>query len=192
MTDQMKEKETTVMEEENENVAEQEVLAEMNNEKDSNEVGVQEEQDEVSQLKQTIEELQNRLLRTQADFENFRKRTRVEKEELAKYATAKLVESLLPAIDNFERAIDSSKDSQNLDLFLQGVEMVYRQIEQVLTQEGLEKIEAVGQPFNPEIHQAVMQVETDEFDSGIVVEELQKGYKLKEKVIRPSMVKVNA
>ncbi|GBF10125.1 MULTISPECIES: nucleotide exchange factor GrpE [Tepidibacillus] len=192
MTDQMKEKETTVMEEENENVAEQEVSAEMNNEKDSNEVGVQEEQDEVSQLKQTIEELQNRLLRTQADFENFRKRTRVEKEELAKYATAKLVESLLPAIDNFERAIDSSKDSQNLDLFLQGVEMVYRQIEQVLTQEGLEKIEAVGQPFNPEIHQAVMQVETDEFDSGIVVEELQKGYKLKEKVIRPSMVKVNA
>ncbi|KXG44998.1 molecular chaperone GrpE [Tepidibacillus decaturensis] len=188
----MKEKETTVMEEENENVAEQEVSAEMNNEKDSNEVGVQEEQDEVSQLKQTIEELQNRLLRTQADFENFRKRTRVEKEELAKYATAKLVESLLPAIDNFERAIDSSKDSQNLDLFLQGVEMVYRQIEQVLTQEGLEKIEAVGQPFNPEIHQAVMQVETDEFDSGIVVEELQKGYKLKEKVIRPSMVKVNA
>ncbi len=151
-----------------------------------------EEVDEVSELKRTIEDIQNRLLRSQADFDNYRKRTIAEKNELAKYASAKLIESLLPAIDNFERAISSSNDANNIESFIKGVEMVYRQIEDILTKEGLEAIETVGQAFNPELHQAVMQVETDEYESGVNVEELQKGYKFKGKIIRPSMVKVNA
>ena len=151
-----------------------------------------EENDSEEKLKQTVEELQNRLLRSQADFENYKKRTRIEKEEIAKYSSAKIIESLLPAYDNLERALQSSNETNNFESLVQGVDMVFRQIRDALAQEGLETIEAVGHPFNPELHQAVMQVETDEYDSGIVVEELQKGYKLKEKVIRPSMVKVNA
>ncbi|TCS83745.1 nucleotide exchange factor GrpE [Tepidibacillus fermentans] len=153
---------------------------------------IEQTDDEVNTLKQTIDELQNKLLRVHADFDNFRKRTRLEKEETAKYAAARLVEALLPAYDNLQRAVSSSKETQNFESLVQGIEMVYRQIEQVLNQEGLQPIEAVGQPFNPELHQAVMQVQTDEYESGVVVEELQKGYKFKDKVLRPSMVKVNA
>lgn len=147
---------------------------------------------EIEQLKLINDELQNRLLRVQADYDNFKKRTIKEKEELAKYATAKLVESLLNAVDNFERALQASNESRNYDSLIQGVEMVYRQLGDALAKEGLAPIEAIGQPFNPEFHQAVMQVETDQYESGYVVEELQKGYIFKGKVIRPSMVKVNA
>ena len=150
------------------------------------------EQDEVSLLNKQIEELQNRILRIQADFDNYKRRTKQEKDELGKYANTKLIEALLPTYDNFDRAIQSALDTQNLESFLQGVQMIYKQVEDVLAKEGLEPIEAVGRPFNPEFHQAIMQVETDEFESGVVVEELQKGYKVKDRVIRPSMVKVNA
>ena len=148
--------------------------------------------DELTLLKQENENLQNRVLRVQADFDNFRKRSRIEKEETAKYAVSGLVESLLPTFDNFERALQASNDSKDFDSLVQGVEMVYRQLYETLSKEGLEPIEAKGTPFNPELHQAVMQVEEEGFESGIVVEELQKGYKYKGKVIRPAMVKVNA
>jgi len=150
------------------------------------------EMNEVDELKKANEDLEKRLLRSIADFENYKKRTKVEKEDLAKYANARLIGEILPIIDNFKRAIDSSHESKNFDSLIEGVEMVYRQLEELLKKEGLEAIEAVGKPFNPEFHQAVMQVEMDDYESGVVVEELQKGYKLKEKVIRPSMVKVNA
>lgn len=147
--------------------------------------------DPLEQLRVVAEENNQRYLRTQADFENFRRRTRVEKEELAKYASAKLLEQLVPVLDNFERALTVSKDSNDYDSFAKGVDMIFRQFEQVLTQEGLSPIEAVGQPFNPEFHQAIMQVESEEHEEGIVVEEIQKGYKLKDKVLRPAMVKVS-
>ncbi|WP_339063751.1 nucleotide exchange factor GrpE [Tepidibacillus marianensis] len=182
MTENMKDQTTTVTE-----VTENEETLE-----DTVQTQSEERPDELNLLQQTIEELQNKLVRTHADFDNFRKRTRIEKEETAKYGGAKIVEALLPAFDNLERAIFSAKETQNLDSLIQGVEMVYRQIEQVLNQEGLQAIDSVGQEFNPEVHQAVMQVQTDEYESGIVVEELQKGYKFKDKVIRHSMVKVNA
>lgn len=147
--------------------------------------------DPLEELRVVAEENNQRYLRTQADFENFRRRTRVEKEELAKYASAKLLEQLVPVLDNFERALTVSKDSTDYDSFAKGVDMIFRQFEQVLTQEGLSPIEAVGQPFNPEFHQAIMQVESEEYEEGIVVEEIQKGYKLKDKVLRPAMVKVS-
>jgi molecular chaperone GrpE len=147
--------------------------------------------EEWNDLKQQVDENQNRFLRAQADLDNFRRRTRLEREELVKYASAKLVEALLPALDNLERAIHASKQNSDMESLTKGVEMVFRQMEQTMVQEGLQAIEAVGQPFNPEHHQAVMQEEVEGTESGIVVEELQKGYMLKDKVIRPSMVKVS-
>ncbi|OXM86129.1 nucleotide exchange factor GrpE [Paenibacillus rigui] len=150
------------------------------------------EQQEIEQLKQQADEHYQRLLRAQADFDNFRRRTRQEKEEFAKYASLKVVEQLLPVVDNFERALAAGKDSNDYDALLKGVDMIFRQLDQVLAAEGLKPMEAVGQPFNPEYHQAIMQVESDEHEEGIVVEELQKGYLLKDKVLRPAMVKVSS
>lgn len=142
-------------------------------------------------LQAKADEYQQRFLRAQADFENFRRRTRIEKVEAAKYRAASLIEQLLPVLDNFERAIATSKDTQDFEGLLKGIEIVYRQILQALEQEGLEHIVAEGEPFNPEFHEAVVQVESEEHEEGIVVEEIQKGYILKDKVLRASMVKVS-
>ncbi|KIL38280.1 molecular chaperone GrpE [Gordoniibacillus kamchatkensis] len=146
---------------------------------------------QMEELRKLAEENYQRFLRAQADFDNFRRRARQEKEDFAKYASLKLIEQLLPVVDNFGRAIAASKENRDFDALLKGLDMTYRQLDQVLSQEGLAPIEAVGQPFNPELHQAVMQVESEEHEEGIVVEELQKGYMLKDKVIRPAMVKVS-
>ncbi|WP_223067248.1 nucleotide exchange factor GrpE [Paenibacillus caui] len=147
---------------------------------------------ELEQLRAEAEEHKQRLLRVQADYDNFRRRTQKEKEELGKYASAKLVGELLPVFDNFDRALAAAKPEQGeQSSFVKGVEMIFRQFEGVLKAEGLTPMETVGQPFNPEYHQAIMQVESDEYEEGIVVEELQKGYLLKDKVIRPAMVKVS-
>ncbi|OAS13721.1 nucleotide exchange factor GrpE [Paenibacillus oryzisoli] len=146
---------------------------------------------ELEQARVQAEENYQRLLRVQADFDNFRRRARAEKEDFAKYASVKLIEQLLPIVDNFDRALSSSKETKDFDALVKGLDMTYRGLDQVLSAEGLKPIEAVGQPFNPEFHQAVMQVESEEHEEGIVVEELQKGYILKDKVIRPAMVKVS-
>ncbi|CAM2832756.1 nucleotide exchange factor GrpE [Paenibacillus sediminis] len=151
----------------------------------------QNENAEIESLRALVEEHQQRQLRTQADFDNFRKRTLKEKEELAKYASMKLITELLPVVDNFERALASSGSSTDLQSFTKGVEMIFRQLEGVLAAEGLSAMQTVGEPFNPEFHQAIMQVESEEYEEGIVVEEVQKGYMLKDKVLRPAMVKVS-
>ncbi|WP_373426165.1 nucleotide exchange factor GrpE [Paenibacillus radicibacter] len=146
---------------------------------------------EIEQLRALADENYQKYLRTQADFDNFRRRARLEKEDFAKYASSKVIEGLIPVLDNMERAIAASKESQDLDGLVKGIDMVFRQFDSVLLQEGLTAIESVGQPFNPDFHQAIMQVESDEYEEGYVVEEVQKGYKLKDKVIRPAMVKVS-
>jgi molecular chaperone GrpE len=146
---------------------------------------------QLEELKKQADDNYQRYLRAQADFDNFRRRARQEKEDFAKYASLKLIEQLLPVVDNFGRALAASKDNRDYDALVKGLDMTYRQLDQVLVQEGLSPIETLGQPFNPELHQAVMQVESDEHGEGIVVEELQKGYMLKDKVIRPAMVKVS-
>jgi len=145
----------------------------------------------IAELEKLAEEGQQRFLRAQADFDNYRRRTVKEKEELAQYATTKLLGQLLPVVDNFERALAASKEGGDYEALAKGVDMIFRQLGQLLEQEGLKPIEAVGQPFNPEFHQAIMQVETDEYEEGIVVEEVQKGYMVKDKVLRPAMVKVS-
>ncbi|MFF2887792.1 nucleotide exchange factor GrpE [Paenibacillus sp. NPDC057967] len=144
-----------------------------------------------AELEKQAEESQQRYLRVQADFDNFRRRTMKEKEELAQYASMKLIEQLLPVVDNFERAIAASSANSDYESLAKGVDMIFRQLSQTLDSEGLKPINAVGEPFNPEFHQAIMQVESDEYGEGIVVEEVQKGYMLKEKVLRPAMVKVS-
>ncbi|MBG9734149.1 nucleotide exchange factor GrpE [Paenibacillus alvei] len=146
---------------------------------------------ELAKAKAEAEDYQQRYLRAQADFDNFRRRTLKEKEDFAKYASAKLVTELLPVLDNFERALATEQASSEAESFIKGVDMIFRQLGQVLEQEGVKPMEAVGQPFNPEFHQAVMTVDTDEYEEGVVVEELQKGYMLKDKVLRPAMVKVS-
>ena len=143
------------------------------------------------ELEQKLEESQHRLLRLQADYENLRRRSKQDKEADAKYRSQRLAEELLPAMDNFERALNTTTVSEDADSLKQGMEMVYRQLKAALSQEGIEAIETVGQPFDPHYHQAVMQVELEDYDKNVVVEELQKGYKLKDRVIRPAMVKVN-
>jgi molecular chaperone GrpE len=142
-------------------------------------------------LQELAEEAQARALRVQADFDNFRRRTQKEKEELAQYATSKLVAELLSVLDNFERALATAPGNAESEAFTKGINMIFRQLEGVLKTEGLTAMETVGQPFNPEYHQAIMQVESEEHEEGIVTEEVQKGYLLKDKVLRPAMVKVS-
>jgi molecular chaperone GrpE len=146
---------------------------------------------EIDTLKNKLEEADNRYLRLQADFDNFRRRTRLDMAANEKYRAQKLITDLLPAIDNFERALKMEADSEQTKVLLQGMEMVYRGLLEALKNEGVEPIEAAGKEFDPHLHQAVMQVEDANFGSNVVVEEFQKGYMLKDRVIRPSMVKVN-
>ena len=135
-----------------------------------------------------LAEKENRYLRLQADFENFRRRTRQEKEELAAVVTQNLLEDLLPFLDNFERAL--AAENSDAESLRAGVEMMYKQLVEALKKEGLEYIETKDKPFDPNFHQAVMRVEDAEKEDGTIVAELQKGYMVKGRVIRPSMVQV--
>src|SRR5690606_17098895 len=128
--------------------------------------------------------------RLKAEFDNFRKRTQREKEEISKYAAERIILSLLPVIDNFERAIESTANNKDFESFSQGVNLIFRQLYKVLEDEGLKAIEAVGQQFDPNLHEAMMKEESDQ-EENIVLEEFQKGYFLKDKVIRFSKVKVS-
>lgn len=164
--------------------AESEAVAEENVETNPEDTRIQE-------LEAKLQEAENRYLRLQADFDNSRRRARIDLEATQKYRAQSLITNLLPALDNFERALQVEADNDQTKSLLQGMDMVYRSLTEALKSEGLEVIEAVGNEFDPHIHQAVMQVEDPNFDSNTVVEEFQKGYRLKDKVIRPSMVKVN-
>lgn len=146
---------------------------------------------ELEALQKKYDELNDRYLRLHADLENFKRRSRQEQAAVAKYRAQDLLTELLPVIDNFERALQVEATEKEAVAIKQGVEMVYRQFETALKGEGLETIEAVGKVFDPFVHQAIMQVKEEGFESGMVVEELQKGYQYKDRVLRPSMVKVN-
>ncbi|WP_249871050.1 nucleotide exchange factor GrpE [Oceanobacillus saliphilus] len=145
---------------------------------------------EIQALKDEKDEIYNRLLRLQAEFDNFKKRSQKEKEAARKYKSEDLINELLPAIDNFERALQVEVTEANASLF-DGITMVYRQVQDALKSQGVEIIETEGEIFDPTVHHAVMQVEDDEIEPNTVVEELQKGYMLKDRVVRPAMVKVN-
>ncbi|MDQ0416237.1 molecular chaperone GrpE [Croceifilum oryzae] len=152
---------------------------------------IEQAQVQMKELHQKAEEHQQNYLRALADLENYRRRARKEKEDVLKYASVPLVESLLPVLDNFERALDAADGNQDVKVLQEGIEMVYRQFLQALSKSGLTLIEAVGKPFNPHEHNAVMQVEMNEVEPGTIVEELQPGYKFSDRIIRPSMVKIS-
>lgn len=145
---------------------------------------------QVGQLEKQNQELLAASQRTQADFDNFRRRTRQEKEDLSKYAAEQLLGAMLPVLDNFERALTANRNAKDINAVITGVEMIFRQFSDTLQREGLSPIECLGQEFDPNLHNAVMQVETDEQPDNSIVEVLQKGYQLHGKVIRPAMVKV--
>lgn len=136
-----------------------------------------------------IAQVREQMLRVQADFDNFRKRTRQEKEELQQYATRKVFADLLPVMDNFDRAL-SALGGQEATEIRTGMEMVQRQLLSVLENGGVKPMVAIGERFDPNMHEGVMQVPADGQDVGVVVQELQKGYWLHEKVLRPAMVAV--
>ena len=137
-----------------------------------------------------IEALKASELRIRADFDNFRRRTNEENAKRVKFASQSVVEKLIPLLDNFERALQVEATSEDAKQIQAGVDMIHRQLVDVLNGEQVEAIDAVGQPFDPNYHQAVMQEPSDEFESGTVTMELQKGYTMHGRVIRPSMVKV--
>lgn len=172
-----------------------EETVENQNEKNDEGKSQVEEQEELRELleakTQEYDALVNRYQRLQADFDNYKKRSRKELEDMAKYGAEKLVLGLLPVLDNFSRALEAAPQEGEVGKYMSGMDMIYRQWLDVLKSEGLMEIEAVGQPFDPEKHHAVMQVEAESAEEdNIVKEELQVGYTLNGKVIRPSMVKV--
>jgi molecular chaperone GrpE len=130
------------------------------------------------------------LLRVKAEFENYKKRKVREKEAFLKYTLENFLGELLPALDDFERALASAKNSQDFPSFHRGVEMIHNQLFKVLEKEGLVRIEAKGKEFDPRFHEAREIIESSEYPENTVVEELLKGYKLKDKIIRPAVVKV--
>lgn len=144
---------------------------------------------EVDKLKTECTEINNKFLRLQAEFQNFKKRTEKEKTNLYKFANEKLFVDLLPLMDNMERALASTESGS--DGIVDGLKMIKKSFDDVFSKNGVEVIEAMGQAFDPELHHAVMSDESDDHASEHVTEEYQKGYKLGEKVIRHSMVKVS-
>ena len=147
---------------------------------------VTEEQPE-NEFEKKYNDVNEKYMRTLAEYDNYRKRTIKEKESIYPEAKAVVIEKFLPVMDNFQRAIDSA---ENKDGFYEGVVMLKKQMDDVLTALGVEEIKSVGESFNPEFHNAVMHVDDDEQGENVIVEEFQKGYKIGDRVVRHSMVKV--
>lgn len=141
-------------------------------------------------LKEKIEELEDRVKRQMAEFENFRKRTEKEKSAMFETGAKSVIEKILPVVDNFERGLASIPEGEQEGAVAQGMQMIYKQLMTELENLDVKPIPAVGEEFNPEFHNAVMQVESEEFESGVVAQELQKGYTYREGVVRHSMVAV--
>lgn len=145
----------------------------------------------LAELQAKLDDEENRHLRLRADFDNMRRRNQLDREAAEKYRAQSLLSDLLPVLDNFERALQVEATSEEAASIVKGIEMVYRSLIEATEKEGLQVIKAEGEPFDPNIHQAVMQEQDSEKETGVVLRELQKGYILKDRVLRPSMVSVN-
>ena len=141
-------------------------------------------------LKEKIAELEDKTMRQLAEFENFRNRTEKEKQAMFETGARSVIEKLLPVVDNFERGLATVPEEEKDTPFVDGMNKIYKQLMTELDNMGVKPIEAVGKEFDPNLHNAVMQVESDEFESGIVAQELQKGYTYRDTVVRHSMVAV--
>lgn len=146
---------------------------------------------ELAEARQEKDNFYNKMLRTQADFENFRRRSRQEYEQLCIYSGEDLMKKILPVLDSMERAVACFETaSEKVCNWQEGVELTLRQFQNILKTDGLEEVLAVNEPFNPELQEAVLQEESDAVSHPTVIEEMQKGYKYKDKLIRPALVKV--
>lgn len=141
-------------------------------------------------FKEKIDELEDKVKRQMAEFDNFRKRTEKEKSQMFETGAKSVIEKILPVVDNFERGLATIPEEEKGSGFADGMNMIYKQLMTELENIGVKPIEAVGQEFNPEFHNAVMQVESEEYESGVVAQELQKGYMYRDTVVRHSMVAV--
>jgi molecular chaperone GrpE len=145
----------------------------------------------LAELQAKLADEENRHLRLRADFDNMRRRNQLDREAAEKYRAQSLLTDLLPVLDNFERALQVETTSEETASIIKGIEMVYRSLIEATEKEGLQVIKAEGEQFDPTIHQAVMQEQDSEKETGVVLRELQKGYILKDRVLRPTMVSVN-
>jgi molecular chaperone GrpE len=148
-----------------------------------------ENKSEVDTLKAERDQLLDRLARLQAEFENARRRMSQEQQSFREYASADTIKALLPVLDSFERALKSSSESEKAE-FRNGVELIYKQLQDALTKAGLQPIVAKGEQFDPHVHEAIEMVETEDAPDHEVLEELQRGYRLKQRLLRPAMVRV--
>ena len=190
-TDHNETKEELKQQEAPEEVVEAAVQSEETLEEAAGEVAVDENEQKIADLTAKLEEEENRYLRLRADYDNILRRHKLDREAAEKFRAQQLLTDLLPVIDNLERALQVEVTSEDANALYKGVEMVYRQFLDATGREGLEVIAAEGEVFDPNVHQAVMQEQDAEKESGIVLRELQKGYKLKDRVLRPAMVSVN-
>lgn len=141
-------------------------------------------------MKERVEELEDRVKRQMAEFDNFRKRTEKEKTAMFETGAKSVIEKILPVVDNFERGLASVSEEEKDGALAQGMQMIYKQLMTELENLDVKPIPAVGEEFNPEFHNAVMQTQSDEFESGVIAQELQKGYTYRDSVVRHSMVAV--
>ena len=149
-----------------------------------------EKKEKTNKLQEKIDELEDRVKRQMAEFENFRKRSEKEKSAMFETGAKSVVEKILPIVDNFERGLAGLSEEERKQPFAEGMNMIYKQLITELEKLEVKPIEAVGCEFNPELHNAVMQVESEEYESGIIAQELQKGYTYRDSVVRHSMVAV--
>lgn len=167
-----------------------EVTAEAEVENTEETVTKEDETDKKDKKDIQIEELNDRLIRSMAEFDNFRKRSEKEKSQMFEVGAKSIIEKILPVIDNFERGLGTITEEEKESAFVQGIEQIYKQFTTALEEAGVKPIEAVGQEFNPDFHNAVMHGEDDAYGENIISDEFQKGYMYKESVVRHSMVKV--
>ena len=185
-------------EERNENLEEVEETVENTETTETEEEVVKEKtaeellQEKVDKLEEELKQSEDKYLRLYAEFENFKRRKNKEIETNNVYKSQKVITEILPSLDNLERALQVESDNDEIKSLLKGVEMVYEGLLNVLKSEGVELIETENAQFDPNYHHAVMQDEDSEKESGVILDTFQKGYKLKDRVIRPAMVKVNS
>ena len=185
-------------EERNENLEEVEETVENTETTETKEEVVEEKtaeellQEKVDKLEEELKQSEDKYLRLYAEFENFKRRKNQEIETNNMYKSQKVITEILPSLDNLERALQVESDNEEIKSLLKGVEMVYEGLLNVLKSEGVELIETENAQFDPNYHHAVMQEEDSEKESGAILDTFQKGYKLKDRVIRPAMVKVNS
>lgn len=179
------------MQEEEAEASEEDSIEEEGQEKESKGLFKKKKADKKQEaLKQRVEELEDRVIRQMAEFDNFRKRTEKEKATMFETGARSIIEKILPVVDNFERGLSSIPEEEKGSGFADGMQMIYKQLMSELEKLEVKPIEAVGKEFDPVYHNAVMQVESEEYESGVVAQELLKGYTYRDAVVRHSMVGV--